>query len=363
MRSYLKPRLKLLVEYLTSDDKIYFFIKPGVAIEMADPSKFIATTCKIMDGKKDFNEIKEILFPLFPKETPYLENLLSVLDKEYLLEDISQNYTDKLTVYDSIRWSRNIEFFGTYCKATDNKYSFQEKLKSTKVAIFGLGGVGSNVLYNLIAMGICNIKAVDCDEVELSNLNRQIIYNESDIGKLKSEAAKDRISQFLSFADIEFINKKISNSEEIEEIIKDTDIIISAIDQPREEVMDWFNIACVKRNIPFICGTLDQKVAICYTIIPGKTGCIECWKNSSKKSSLLFQKLIGNDNFVPADSPNVAIMPFISIVTGLIGCELLKIITGIAEPQSLGQLCTFDFLSSKITISESWEKDPECLVC
>lgn len=90
--------------------------------------------------------------PLFPKETPYLDNLLTALDNEYLLEDSSCNFPDILTEYDATRWSRNLEFFGAYCKATDNKYTFQEKLKSTNVVIFGLGGVGSNVLYNLAAI-------------------------------------------------------------------------------------------------------------------------------------------------------------------------------------------------------------------
>jgi len=363
MRAYSIPRLKSLVEFCSIDKKVYFFSRPGVAIEMEDPSKFIATACKLMDGKKDLQQLKQTLATLFPEETPYLENLLTALDNEYLLEDVSKNYSDSLTSYDTMRWSRNIEFFGSYCKATDNKYSYQEKLKSTRVVIFGLGGVGSNVLYNLAAMGICNIKAIDCDEVELSNLNRQIIYNESDIGQLKSAAAKNRISQFLPHANIEFVNKKISSSKDIEEVISDQDIVISAIDQPREEIMDWFNVACIKYNIPFICGALDSKLAICYTIIPGKTGCIECWKASAKNSSLLFQKLIQHEGFVPAISPNVAIMPFISIVSGLIGCEFLKIITEIAEPQSLGRLCTFDFISSQITTSESWKRNPDCSTC
>ncbi|MHB1949412.1 MAG: HesA/MoeB/ThiF family protein, partial [Gammaproteobacteria bacterium] len=266
-------------------------------------------------------------------------------------------------IYDTTRWSRNIEFFGAHCKANDNKYSYQEKLKSTKVVIFGLGGVGSNILYNLAAMGVCNIKAVDFDEVELSNLNRQIIYNESDIGILKSVAAKNRISEFLPNSNIDFINKKISSSADIEELISGQDIVICAIDQPREAIMDWFNTACIKYNIPFLCGALDSKIATYYTVFPKKTGCIECWKTNAKKTGFIFQNLIQQEAFISSSSPNVAIMPFISIISGLISNDFLKIVTGIAEPQSLGRLCSFDFISAQITISESWEKNPDCQVC
>ncbi|MHB1949411.1 MAG: HesA/MoeB/ThiF family protein, partial [Gammaproteobacteria bacterium] len=92
MSSYSIPRLKPLVEHCSIDRKIYFFHRPGVAVEMVDPSKFIATVCKLMDGKKDINQLREALSPLFPSETTYLDSLLSVLDKEYLLEDAAQNF-------------------------------------------------------------------------------------------------------------------------------------------------------------------------------------------------------------------------------------------------------------------------------
>lgn len=269
----------------------------------------------------------------------------------------------KLTEYDTVRWSRNIEFFGAHCKATENKYSHQEKLKSTKVAIFGLGGVGSNILYNLAAMGVCNIRAVDFDKVELSNLNRQIIYNECDIGQLKSDVAKNRISHFLPDANIEFINKKISCSEDIEKIISGQDIVIASIDHPREKIMDWFNLACVRHGIPFLCGSLDSRLVTYYTIAPGKTGCIECWKATREKSGFIFQDIIQHEGFMASPSPNAAIMPFISLVSGLVANEFLKIVTGIAEPQSMGNLCVFDFISSQFTVSESWKKNPVCPIC
>lgn len=363
MSQYSIPCLKSLVEFCSVDKKIYFFNRPGVAIEMDDVSGFIETVCRLMNGENNFHQLQTILYPLYPKETSYLESLLTTLDNEYLLEDLDHNHKGDLSAYDIKRWSRNIEFFGAHCKANDNKYVYQEKLKSTKVTIFGLGGIGSNVLFNLAAMGVCHITVVDFDLVDLSNLNRQIIYYESDVGKLKSEIAKQRISKFSETAKIEFINKKICCCDDIEEIISGQDFVISAIDQPRDQIMDWFNNACVKQAVPFLCGALDSRIGICYTIIPGKTGCIECWKTSARSSALMFQKFIQHKDFVHSVSPNVAIMPLISIVSGLMSNEFLKIITGIAAPQSLGQLCAFDFSTSEVRILESWDKNPVCSVC
>lgn len=363
MNNYIKPRLKKLVEHCSIDNKINFFHRPGIAIQLDDPSKFIANVCRVMDGNKTVAEIAKCLSTEYPNETKYIDKLLSVLDGEYLLEDASLNIPNYLTEYDEARWSRNIEFFGSYCKAKDNKFTYQEKLKLVKVAIFGLGGVGSNVLYNLAAMGVSNITAVDCDQVELSNLNRQIIYNESDIGQSKSETAKQRISQFIPQANLAFIDKRISSTEDIDQIIEGHDFVIAAIDHPRQFIMDWFNIACVKHKIPFLCGSLDSRVVVYYTISPGKTGCIECWKFSKQHNDFIFQNLIQHPDFVAANSPNVAIMPLISLVSGFLASEFMKMVTGIAEPHSLGKLCTYDFLNSQLSITEEWSINSTCTVC
>jgi molybdopterin/thiamine biosynthesis adenylyltransferase len=362
MSAYLKPRLKSFVEFCLKNEKIYFFAKPNIAIELTDSNQFIFNVCKLMDGVKNFDEITQSLYPSYPKEVHFLEDLLKVLDKEYLLEDVSKNFSRTLSQYDIDRWSRNIEFFSSYCKATENKYFLQEKLQEVKVAIFGLGGVGSNVLYNLIAMGVNHIVAIDYDTVELPNLNRQIIYNESDIGRLKSIAAKERINDFINNKNIKFINKKITCSDDISHIIHDYDYVITAIDQPRDKIMDWFNLACVGQSKPFFCGALDNRVAIYYVITPGKSGCIECWKKN-KKTSFLFQDLLQEKNFISANSANLAMMPMISILSGLMANEFLKVVTGIGSVKPEGKLHSFDFFTSQITIAESWQKHPDCPIC
>lgn len=363
MSNYLLPRLKQFVEFCLAENKIYFFNGPGVAIEMEDSSEFITVVCKLMDGKKNCEQLIQLLSPNFPKEAPYFNDLLVALDGANLLEDVSENYPNGLSDYDVARWARNLEFFGAHCKAKDNKYSYQAKLKSVKVALLGLGGVGSHALYDLAALGVQNIRGVDFDRVELSNLNRQILYNESDIGHLKTEVAKNRILQFSPHANIEFFNKKISCVEDIEQIISRQDIVISVLDQPREKIIDWLNEACVRCNIPFICGAFDSKCAVYYSVIPGKTGCIECWKTSAKKSGFLFHDMIQKKGFVGSSSLNVAISPLISVLTGLILTEFLKIVTEVGDPQSLGRLSSFDFSTAQISVAEAWERDSFCLMC
>jgi len=358
-----RPKIKLFIEHCSLNGKIYFFKRPGVAVELDDPSHFISTACNLMDGKKTVVELQQAVFYTHPKESAYLTDLLSALDAEFLLENTSINIPSDLSEYDVNRWSRNAEFFSAYSHADTNKYSHQAKLKSSIITILGLGGLGTNLLYNLAAIGIQNIRIVDYDKVELSNLNRQILYTEADIGRKKTEAAKDRILQFSPQMNIETYDKKLSCIEDIFNIISGSDIVVGAADQPRDKIIDWINAASVQHNIPFICGGLDSQWAVYYSVIPKKTGCIECWKSQAKKSNYLYQDWVQQKEFTHAASPNVIIMPFVSILSGLMVSDIIKIVTGISEPKSLEKLCAFDFVSANTSIVETWEKNAACLIC
>jgi molybdopterin-synthase adenylyltransferase len=360
---YVLPRLKPIVEYCSVGEKIFFFKRPGVAVTMADPSGFIMATCKLMDGKRDLDKLREVLTLSYPTESHYLTDLLHALDKERLLEDVAQNCSGSLTEYDLTRWSRNIDFFSAHSNATGNKYAYQERLKNAKVVILGVGGVGSHVLYNLAALGVYTIRIVDFDTVELSNLNRQILYRESDIGRLKVDAAKKNITEFSNNMQVEYLNKQVSSSLHIEELIAGYDVVIGAADKPRENIIDWLNAACVKFGTPFIVGALDSQWAAYYSVVPGITGCIECWKFSARKSGFIFQDLVQQDGFIAASSQNTTIVSLLSIAVGLVVTEFLKIMTGISAPNAMSRLCAFDFTSAQISVRESWEKNSQCPVC
>lgn len=104
------------------------------------------------------------------------------------------------------------------------------KIKNSRVAILGLGGLGSNVAISLARMGLGYIKLIDYDIVEPSNLNRQQ-YEINDIGKYKTIALKDKIEKINPFINIEIINKYIKE-ENILDLVNDVDYVIEAFDNP-----------------------------------------------------------------------------------------------------------------------------------
>ncbi len=90
---------------------------------------------------------------------------------------------------------------------------------------------------------------------------------------------------------------------------------------------------------------------------------MECWKRSAGENCSLYRDVVQAEHFSSALSPNVAIMPMISMVSGLMSSEFLKIVTKTSEPRALGKLCVFNFKSSEITVQETWEKLENCPVC
>jgi adenylyltransferase/sulfurtransferase len=108
-------------------------------------------------------------------------------------------------------------------------FSGQKKIRNAKILIIGMGGLGCPLLTYLSSSGVCNIGIVDHDKVELSNLNRQILFDTSDIGKFKVNQAKSKINKIYKKINIKTFKIKISDKN-IEPIIKNFDIICDGTD-------------------------------------------------------------------------------------------------------------------------------------
>ena len=122
-------------------------------------------------------------------------------------------------------------------------------LKGKKVLIIGVGGVGQHVSTYLLTNGVTNLTIVDYDKVELSNLNRQILLTELDLGKLKVDVVKNALLSRNSDAHINSINLKVDESN-IDELVKDYDLVIDAVDNWKSKLV--IAKACKDNKVPFL---------------------------------------------------------------------------------------------------------------
>lgn len=232
------------------------------------------------------------------------------------------------------RYDRQIMIFGK---------KGQEKLKKAKVAVIGVGGLGSPIALYLTAVGVGTVILVDYQKPELSNLNRQVLHWEKDIGlKYKPDSAMEKLNQLNSNITIIPIKEKLAEKN-IEKLLKGVDIIVDALDN--FETRYLINDFCVKNNIPLIHGAVEAFFGQITTIIPGKTPCLRCIFPSKQDKSGKF--------------------PIIGTTAGIVGIlqvnEVVKLITGYGSLIT-NKLLFLDFSNNDFHFIDI-KKDNSCPVC
>lgn len=149
----------------------------------------------------------------------------------------------------------------------------QERLGDAKVFILGIGGLGSVISVYLTVAGVGNLTLVDFDTVDATNLNRQILYDHSDIGRLKTEIAKKKLERINENVQITAVSKKM-NEKNAEYLINDSDLIIDASDNI--EARYALNKVAIKEKVPIVHGAVSAFYGQVTMIMPGETPCLRC---------------------------------------------------------------------------------------
>jgi sulfur-carrier protein adenylyltransferase/sulfurtransferase len=194
----------------------------------------------------------------------------------------------------------------------------QEKLKQAKVLVVGAGGLGCPVLQYLTAAGIGRIAILEFDKVDETNLQRQVLYGTSDIGKLKSIIAKNRLEHLNTFGDFEIINLRMEASNAINHI-GNFDVIVDATDNLETRYV--INDSCVILNKPMVHGSI-YKFEGMISVFNYKGGpTYRCYNPSGLSSTF--------KNPSPSQVGLLGVLP--GITGTYMASEVIKIISGIGE--------------------------------
>lgn len=336
----------------------------GEVTEIPDPDGSIRRLLDLMDGTRTVTDLYRLLALDHPKVSQEdVVNAVQQFDQAGFLLNAAATADGILGNYETARWERNINFFGSYARLSDNCYQLQARLRDCRVALLGLGGLGTHVLLDLAAMGIGYVRAMDFDRVEMSNLNRQILYRDADLGKPKIGLAIGRVREFNPVIQIEPVTRRINSTEDALAVIGGTDIIISVIDRPNAEIRRWVNEACIHHGVPLLTGGLEAQRAVYYTMIPGQTGCVECWRAQVLSEDPVSAALLEERRARRIGGDNAAFCPLVSMATGFLTGELARLVTGIAPPIAAGRLMELRFSDYQLNESERWERRADCAVC
>lgn len=237
---------------------------------------------------------------------------------------------------------REVERYDRQIRIPSFGFNGQEKLRKAKVAVAGVGGLGCLTATYLTAAGVGRLMLIDNGKVELSNLNRQILHWEDDVGRGKVESAVEKLGKLNPHIKIDVKVAEI-NTENVYSLIKGSDVVVDGMDNFKTRHI--LNEACVKLGIPFIHAAVHEFEGTLLTIIPGKGPCLRC--------------LIPEN---PIETKSIAVLSVTpAVMASLQVMETIKLITGIGEPL-VGKLLFFNGLHmefKEVTV----KKQPNCPVC
>jgi adenylyltransferase/sulfurtransferase len=216
----------------------------------------------------------------------------------------------------------------------------QIEISKKKVAIIGAGGLGSNSANILVRMGIGEIHIADNDVIDITNLHRMSLYDEQDIGKLKSEVIAKKLKKINSRVFIYSYDKKITKNN-IKSFVKDADILIDGTDNLMIRYL--INDFSIKNELPWIYSGVYNTVGMVMAIIPSYTPCFKCI------SPTIFDKK-------EKEIPVLGNLP--NIIASIQCTEALKILIG-NKPSGL---IIYDIWKQIFEVIEI-NRNPDCKCC
>lgn len=225
----------------------------------------------------------------------------------------------------------------------------QRKLKAASVAVIGAGGVKSTLLMALVAGGIGRIGIIEFDKVELSNLNRQVLYRTSDVGLPKGMAAHKTLTNLNPDITIELIEEKVSRSN-IDRLLQSYDFIVEGGESP--DGRNAVNEYCLRRNKPMVHASAQFSYGYVFSMLPSR-------------NSACFACLFPRDHSRVEHTGPVPVNVLSTSVAGTLGAaEVFKWFLGYEEKMYFNKRLTFSslLLSGVFSVDEVAKKR-ECEYC
>ncbi len=223
----------------------------------------------------------------------------------------------------------------------------QQRLLDSRVLIVGLGGLGAPVALYLAAAGVGTLVLADHDQVDLTNLQRQIIHQNADIGRAKVDSAGDRLQALNPQVTIRRIQQALADRT-LQEAVADVDLVLDCSDNfaTRQAV----NVACVFLKKPLVSGAAIR--------LEGQLSVFD----PRQADSPCYQCLYGNGGEEALSCSEAGVIgPLVGLVGSLQALEALKLLAGFGEPL-VGRLLLIDALSSRFREMRI-RRDPACACC
>ncbi len=350
-----RPRIKRTTEPIRDPAGDIYLMRPsaGLDVRIEKPDENERALLAALDGEHTLEQLNDE----FGEEA--VGDAISQMQELDVMEDAADD--DLIDPAELARFDRQLRYFSDIGRGELAPSECQRRLREAKVAILGVGGLGGWAAWALTTCGIGEMWMIDGDRVEISNLNRQILYTQADLGLLKVEVAAARLRAFNPAARITATARQLGSEVEIADFIAGADIVIDAADWPAHDIERWCNRACFEAGIPYITMSHFPPVArVGPLYVPGVTGCFACQEIAYRRDYPLFDVIIEQRRAQPSPSANVG--PACGLIGGQVGMEVMHLLTGLSAPSTLGVGHIYDLRTMEVE-REPVVPEPDCPVC
>lgn len=335
----------------------------GLAAEIFDPGGWVWTMLEAMDGSRELAEVVDRVHAAHPAQS--IDDLWrgaeQLLGTGYV-EDAAGSVPRGLTERDLCRYVRAVGYF-RWLDLTPRESSWEPQalLRNARVTVLGVGGTGGVAALALAASGVGHLHCVDPDDVELSNLSRQVLFTEDDIGKPKVDSAVARLNRLNS--DIEITGQRLQATgvEDLLGLIRECDVLLLAADRP-PELRVWTNRACIAAKRSWVDAGYHGPLVQVGAFIPGRGACWECTRLALRDGHTA-EDAHPDDLIDRTAAVSSAVGAVSAGISGYLAAHLtISLLTGI-PPAVPGQIETVNLASLNSPLVRSSRPHPECDAC
>jgi molybdopterin-synthase adenylyltransferase len=350
-----RPRIKRTLELVSSAGGDVYILRPteDADLRIEQPDETARSLLAALDGSRTTAELERDF------GAPRTQEALAELAGLGLVEDAADDTRVPARV--RARYDRQLRYFGDLASGGVAASEYQRRLGDARVAVLGVGGLGSWASYALACCGVGELVLVDGDRVEESNFNRQILYRERDVGRMKVDAAADALAEFDSACRIETVARRLDSVEAVRAVATGADFVVNGADWPAHDIERWVNAACFDLRVPFITMSHSPPVArVGPLYVPGATGCFECQEATYRDRFPLYDELVEQRRGRPSQAATLG--PVCAFVGGQVALETVHQLTGVCEPASRGTAHVYDLRTMSVS-REDVPRVPGCPVC
>ncbi len=349
-----RPRIKRTTEEIETPEGDVYLLRPSAEndIRIEQPDAEERRLLAAVDGERTLEQLREEF------GATEVDDLMAQLQELEVVEDAADD--ELVPAAELERFDRQLRYFSDLGGGVTPS-ECQRRLREAKVAVLGVGGLGGWSAWALACTGVGEMWLIDGDRVEVSNLNRQILYTEADVGLLKVECAAARLRAFNSAAKITTDARRLEGEADIAEFIDGADVVIDAADWPAHEIERWCNSACFAAGIPYITMSHFPPIArVGPLYVPGKTGCFVCQEIGYRREYPLFDVAVEQRRAKP--SPAATLGPACGLIGGQVAMEVMHLLTGLSRPATQGVAHIYDLRTMEVK-REPVTPEPECPIC